>query len=156
MAQQVSVSLRDSTFWMLAAGHTKAVLDLAAPSDYPGLLVSLSMDGNIRLWHASHEECTASYSSEALSLVSLTIQEGGIIFVGDWLYNNLSNSKHCCPPPKRPLRRLCRMKDMKLHIQHMSLTCMVKVCHTIIHCVMHQLHGFLSCAPDHVYLFWLV
>ena len=52
------------------AGHLKEVIDLAAPSDSPGLLVSLSKDGNIRLWHASHESCTASYSSDASSLVS--------------------------------------------------------------------------------------
>lgn len=55
---------------MLDAGHVKEVIDLAAPSDSPGLLVSLSKDGNIRLWHASHDCCTASYSSDASSLVS--------------------------------------------------------------------------------------
>lgn len=71
------------TSWIVAVGHSKDVIDLAAPSGSPGLLVSLSKDGNIRLWHASHEYCTASYTSEASSLVSRT---NCIPFVTDCLY----------------------------------------------------------------------
>lgn len=62
------ISIVEARVVSLFKGHSKTVIDLAAPSDCPGLLVSLSIDGNIRLWHASREECTASYSSDALSL----------------------------------------------------------------------------------------
>ena len=57
----------------LAVGHCKDVIDLSAPSGRPGLLVSLSKDGNLRIWHASQELCIASYSSDASSLVSLRL-----------------------------------------------------------------------------------
>ncbi|KAL3149455.1 hypothetical protein ABBQ32_002243 [Trebouxia sp. C0010 RCD-2024] len=62
------ISIVEARVVSLFKGHSKAVIDLTAPSDCPGMLVSLSMDGNIRLWHASHQQCTASYISDALSL----------------------------------------------------------------------------------------
>ena len=48
------------------------MLDLSACSCKAGLLVSLSKDGNVRVWDAAQEACTASYSTEASCMVSNT------------------------------------------------------------------------------------
>ena len=56
---------------MVSAGHTKDVVDLSACPGKPRLLVSLSKDGNVRVWDTAQELCTTSYSTDASCVVSM-------------------------------------------------------------------------------------
>ena len=50
-------------------GHSKDVVDLSACVSKPGLLVSLSKDGNARVWNVTQELCISSYNTDASCLV---------------------------------------------------------------------------------------
>ncbi len=52
-----------------STGHNKDVVDLSACSSKPGLLVSLSKDGNARVWDVTQELCISSYNTDASCLV---------------------------------------------------------------------------------------
>lgn len=54
-------------------GHIKDVVDLSACSSKPGLLVSLSKDGNARVWDVTQELCISSYNTDASCLVSQSL-----------------------------------------------------------------------------------
>ena len=58
---------------MVSAGHTKDVVDLSACPGKPRLLVSLSKDGNVRVWDTAQELCTTSYSTDASCVVSMCV-----------------------------------------------------------------------------------
>lgn len=51
-------------------GHSAAVIDLVSCSARPGLLASLSKDGNVRVWDVPTETCMASFAADATALVS--------------------------------------------------------------------------------------
>lgn len=51
------------------AGHTSAVIELSAPAERPGVLASLTRDGNLRVWDVCRETCLASHATDAASLV---------------------------------------------------------------------------------------
>ena len=59
------VSVVEAAVIKLLRGHTKDVVDLAATPEHPKLLVSLSRDGNLRLWDVPSEACLASINTEA-------------------------------------------------------------------------------------------
>ena len=59
---------------MKSAGHRKEVIQLAACPSHRPLLVSLSKDGNIRLWDVCSEACIASaVAPDVLCLVRLAL-----------------------------------------------------------------------------------
>lgn len=62
------ISVVEAAVIKLLRGHTKDVVDLAATPEHPRLLVSLSRDGNLRLWDVADETCLASINSEATCL----------------------------------------------------------------------------------------
>ena len=46
-------------------------MDLCSSSELPGLLLSMSCIGNVRLWDVPNEECIASFETGALSVVRM-------------------------------------------------------------------------------------
>ncbi|DBB08847.1 hypothetical protein WJX82_004976 [Trebouxia sp. C0006] len=62
----------------LLQGHIKDVVDLSACSSKPGLLVSLSKDGNARVWDVTQELCISSYNTDASCLA---VSPDGAFFV---------------------------------------------------------------------------
>lgn len=59
------ISIVEAQVIGLLKGHTKDVVDLSACPGKPRLLVSLSKDGNVRVWDTAQELCTTSYSTDA-------------------------------------------------------------------------------------------
>lgn len=55
------------------SGHTKEVIELAAGRDAPRLLLSLSKDGNLRLWDVPTEACLSSLQTDASCIVSWSL-----------------------------------------------------------------------------------
>ncbi len=51
------------------AGHHAAVVELSAAAEQPGLLLSLSKDGNVRLWDVGRQECLLSLKTDAYAVV---------------------------------------------------------------------------------------
>lgn len=50
-------------------GHFTDVVELSAAGNCPGLLLSLSKDGNLRLWDVQHQTCLLSLHTDAFSAV---------------------------------------------------------------------------------------
>lgn len=63
------ISVVESRVIKLLKGHTKEVIELAAGAEKPGLLLSLSKDGNIRLWDVASEKELSSIQTDASCLV---------------------------------------------------------------------------------------
>lgn len=69
----------------MSAGHTSAVIELASCAARPGLLASLSKDGNLRFWDVLNETCLGSFAADATAMVckssfcySASVATGGI------------------------------------------------------------------------------
>ena len=69
----VSMKAAVTKMMIVSAGHTKDVVDLSACPGKPRLLVSLSKDGNVRVWDTAQELCTTSYSTDASCVVSMCV-----------------------------------------------------------------------------------
>lgn len=54
----------------LLRGHAREVVELAAVPAAPRLLLSLSRDGNLRLWDVPSETCLSSLQTDASCVVS--------------------------------------------------------------------------------------
>ncbi len=63
------ISVVDARVTHLLRGHTREVVELASCSGRPARLLSLSKEGNVRLWDVPSEACMASISTDATSLV---------------------------------------------------------------------------------------
>ncbi|DBA88802.1 TPA: hypothetical protein ACH3X1_004216 [Trebouxia sp. C0004] len=72
------ISIVEARVIGLLKGHTKDVVDLSACSSKPGLLVSLSKDGNARVWDVSQELCISCYNTDASCLA---VSPDGAFFV---------------------------------------------------------------------------
>lgn len=59
------ISVVESRVIKLLRGHTKEVIDISSIPSSPNLLVSLSKDGNIRLWDVPSETCISSINTDA-------------------------------------------------------------------------------------------
>lgn len=68
----------------LLCGHKREVLELAAVPAAPRLLLSLSRDGNLRLWDVPSETCLSSKQTDATCIVS-----------GGWLRHVWEAAQHC-------------------------------------------------------------
>lgn len=64
------ISVVEACVTRLLRGHTKEVVDLAATAAAPRLLLSLSRDGNLRLWDVPSETCLSSLQTDATCIVS--------------------------------------------------------------------------------------
>lgn len=64
------ISVVEACITRLLRGHTKEVVDLAATAAAPRLLLSLSRDGNLRLWDVPSETCLSSLQTDATCIVS--------------------------------------------------------------------------------------
>lgn len=71
------ISVVEARVVRLLCGHKREVLELAAVPAAPRLLLSLSRDGNLRLWDVPSETCLSSIHTDATCIVS-----GGLLLVG--------------------------------------------------------------------------
>ena len=65
----LQISAKVATPLLASAGHQKEVVELCTCSGRPGLLASLSKDGNLRLWDVPSDTCLASIQTDATCLV---------------------------------------------------------------------------------------
>jgi WD40 repeat protein len=65
------ISVAESRVVRLLRGHTREVVELAAVPARPDLLLSLSRDGDLRLWDVPSEACLSSIQTDACCLVSV-------------------------------------------------------------------------------------
>jgi WD40 repeat protein len=75
------ISVVEAAVVKLLKGHTKDVVDLATTANEPKLLLSLSKDGNIRLWNVVEEACLASITTSDATCIALS-PDGRSIAVG--------------------------------------------------------------------------
>jgi WD40 repeat protein len=62
------ISVVEARVVKLLQGHSKEVVELAAAPAEPHLLLSLSKDGNVRLWDVPEEACLASINTDATAV----------------------------------------------------------------------------------------
>ncbi|KAG7672116.1 putative Polycomb group protein FIE2 [Nannochloris sp. 'desiccata'] len=72
------ISVVEAAVVKLLKGHTKDVVDLATTAKEPALLLSLSRDGNIRLWDVVNETCLASITTSDATSIALSPDGRGI------------------------------------------------------------------------------
>ena len=75
------ISVVEAAVVKLLKGHTKDVMDLATTANEPELLLSLSRDGNIRLWNVVKETCLTSITTSDATSIALS-PNGRSIAVG--------------------------------------------------------------------------
>jgi WD40 repeat protein len=75
------ISVVEAAVVKLLKGHTKDVMDLATTVKEPKLLLSLSKDGNIRLWDVVEETCLASLTTSDATSIAFS-PDGCSIAVG--------------------------------------------------------------------------
>jgi WD40 repeat protein len=64
------ISVVEARVVRLLRGHSREMVELAAVPAAPRLLLSLSRDGNLRLWDVPSEACLASLQTDATTIVS--------------------------------------------------------------------------------------
>ena len=64
------ISVVEARVTRLLRGHTQEVVELAAVAAAPRLLLSLSRDGNLRLWDVPSETCLSNLQVDASCIVS--------------------------------------------------------------------------------------
>ncbi|CAL8464853.1 g4388 [Coccomyxa elongata] len=74
------ISIVEAKVVFLLKGHSAAVIDLVSCSARPGLLASLSKDGNVRVWDVPTETCMASFAADATALAFHP--EGNLLVTG--------------------------------------------------------------------------
>lgn len=74
------ISAVEARVVVLLRGHDKEVVELAGAAGQPGLLASLSRDGNLRLWDAREEVCLSSVQADATCMA--LAPDGGAVVVG--------------------------------------------------------------------------
>ena len=80
------ISVVEGRVTHLLQGHTREVAELAAAgAGAPRLLLSLSRDGNLRLWDVPTETCLSSIQTDASCIVSGWGWEAwGAVRCGGW------------------------------------------------------------------------
>lgn len=73
------ISITESRVIKLLQGHTKDVIEMAATSSNPTLLLSLSKDGSVKLWDVVEEKVLSSVATDGGNC--LAIKEDGSGFV---------------------------------------------------------------------------
>lgn len=73
------ISVVEAAVVKLLQGHSKDVIDLSAAPAHPNLLVSLSKDGNIRLWNVPEETCISSCTVNDAVSVALSPDASSIM-----------------------------------------------------------------------------
>ena len=80
------ISVVEGRVTHLLQGHTREVAELAAAgAGAPRLLLSLSRDGNLRLWDVPTETCLSSMQTDASCIVSGLTESAGQAAVNIWL-----------------------------------------------------------------------
>lgn len=71
------ISVVEARVIRLLRGHAREVVELAATAAAPRLLLSLSRDGNLRLWDVPSETCLSSLQTDATCIVSGSARPAG-------------------------------------------------------------------------------